>query len=133
MSIIRWSPGIICTVVSTGSTLIMAGEVKFCSSASSRSQGSHSHQGEALGVNDRGVIHASGTCRVSYQAVSPTNGLGTRLQKPQSVCVCVCVCVGGGGGRVLATPHTTRILNLLRADSFQRVILHVVLLANANY
>ena len=123
MSIIRWSPGIICTVVSTGSTLIMAGEVKFCSSASSRSQGSHSHQGEALGVNDRGVIHASGTCRVSYQAVSPTNGLGTRLQKPQSVC----------GRAVLATPHTTRILNLLRADSFQRVILHVVLLANANY
>ena len=98
MSIIRWSPGIICTVVSTGSTLIMAGEVKFCSSASSRSQGSHSHQGEALGVNDRGVIHASGTCRVSYQAVSPTNGLGTRLQKPQSVCVCVCVCVLGGEG-----------------------------------
>ena len=69
--------------------------------------------------NDSRLWHLSG----SYQAVSPTNSLGTRLQKPQSVC----------GQAVLATPHTTRILNLLRADSFQRVILHVVLLANANY
>ena len=54
---------------------------QFCSRASSRSQGSHSHQGgvtSALGVNDRGVTHAGESFTPLTPVLSSTGrGIGT--------------------------------------------------------